>query len=76
MQLPPLEEPYKLMNYCDDAKPSATFISEFHTIDVACCFLAAIYTETQLLASVSFLLWEGGEQISNRKTSIKIYDIV
>ena len=36
MPLPPLEERFKLMAYCDDVKPSVTSMSEFHTIDVAC----------------------------------------
>ena len=34
--LPPLEERYKLIAYCDDVKPSVTTMSEFITIDTAC----------------------------------------
>ena len=34
--LPPLEERYKLIAYCDDVKPGVTTMSEFITIDTAC----------------------------------------
>ena len=34
--LPPLEDRFKLMAYCDDVKPSVTSMSEFLTIDKAC----------------------------------------
>ena len=34
--LPPLEDRFKLMAYCDDVKPSVTSMSEFSTIDKAC----------------------------------------
>ena len=34
--LPPLEERFKLMAYCDDVKPSVTNMSEFLTVDRAC----------------------------------------
>ena len=36
MPLPPLEERFKLMAYCDDVKPSLTCMAEFFTIDKAC----------------------------------------
>ena len=36
MPLPPLEERYKLIAYCDDVKPSVTTMSEFITVDRAC----------------------------------------
>jgi hypothetical protein len=36
MPLPPLEERFKLMAYCDDVKPSVTSMAEFFTIDKAC----------------------------------------
>ena len=34
--LPPMEERFKLMAYCDDIKPSITSMAEFSTIDQAC----------------------------------------
>ena len=34
--LPPLEERFKLMAYCDDIKPSITTMAEFSTVDQAC----------------------------------------
>ena len=34
--LPPLEERFKLMAYCDDLKPSITSMSEFVTVDKSC----------------------------------------
>ena len=34
--LPPLEERFKLMAYCDDVKPSITSMAEFLTVDNAC----------------------------------------
>ena len=34
--LPPLEERFKLMAYCDDVKPTVSCMSEFFTIDKAC----------------------------------------
>ena len=34
--LPPLEERFKLMAYCDDVKPSVISMSEFFIIDQAC----------------------------------------
>ena len=34
--LPPLEERFKLMAYCDDVKPSITTMAEFSTVDQAC----------------------------------------
>ena len=36
--LPPLEERYKVIAYCDDVKPSVSSMSEFITIDTACSF--------------------------------------
>ena len=34
--LPPLEERFKLMAYCDDVKPSITTMAEFYIVDQAC----------------------------------------
>ena len=34
--LPPLEERFKLMAYCDDVKPAITTMAEFSTVDRAC----------------------------------------
>ena len=34
--LPPLEERFKIMAYCDDVKPCVTTMAEFFTIDRAC----------------------------------------
>ena len=34
--LPPLEDRFKLMAYCDDVKPSVTNMAEFFTVDKAC----------------------------------------
>ena len=34
--MPPLEERFKLMAYCDDVKPSITTMAEFLTVDQAC----------------------------------------
>ena len=34
--LPPLEERFKLMAYCDDVKPSITSMAEFSVVDRAC----------------------------------------
>ena len=34
--MPPLEERFKLMAYCDDVKPSITTMAEFLTVDHAC----------------------------------------
>ena len=36
MSLPPMEERYKLMAYCDDVKPSVTCMNEFTIINTAC----------------------------------------
>ena len=36
MPLPPMEERFKLMAYCDDVKPSVTTMAEFITVDKAC----------------------------------------
>ena len=36
MPLPPLEERYKLMAYCDDVKPCITNMAEFLIVDRAC----------------------------------------
>ena len=36
MPLPPMEERFKLMAYCDDIKPSVTTMAEFITVDTAC----------------------------------------
>ena len=36
MPLPPMEERYKLMAYCDDVKPSVTCMNEFTIINTAC----------------------------------------
>ena len=38
MPLPPLEERFKLMAYCDDVKPAVSTMAEFKTIDDACTF--------------------------------------
>ena len=34
--LPPLEERFKLMAYCDDVNPAITTMAEFITVDRAC----------------------------------------
>ena len=38
MPLPPLQEHFKLMAYCDDLKPSISCMAEFKIIDEACSY--------------------------------------
>jgi hypothetical protein len=71
MPLPPLEECFKLMAYCDDVKPSVTNMAEFKTIDEACTFFekssgCPLHRDP---ASGKCKLLALGRAHSNRKTS-------
>ena len=64
MPLPPLEERFKLMAYCDDVKPAVSTMLVLFLRSL----LDVIFTETLHLKNVSCLHYEGGKAHSNRKT--------
>ena len=71
MPLPPLQEHFKLMAYCDDLKPSISCMAEFKIIDEACFYFEksfGCFTETQLLVNARSWPKADGRAHFNRKT--------